>query len=87
MSRKIKVLKSNLVKVSGSVRLTPEAAVAPVRTAFSASADTPQTAAHPPQSARIVDSNNDCAVIEVICSCGNKSHIRCKYAGPAKSEK
>ena len=86
MPTQIKLLKSNQVKVSGSVRLTPEAAVAPVRTAFSASADIPQTEA-PPLSARIIESNSDCAVIEVICSCGNKNHVRCKYADLAKSEK
>jgi len=43
--------------VSGSVRLTPEAAVAPVRTAFSAGADTPQADATP-QSARIIVESN-----------------------------
>jgi len=86
MTKHIRVLKSNQVKVSGSVRLTPEAAVVPVRTAFSAGADTPQTDA-PPRSARIIESNNECAVIEVICSCGNKNHVKCNYADVAKSEK
>ncbi len=86
MPKHIRVLKSNQVKVSGSVRLTPEAAVAPVRTAFSAGADTPQADATP-QSARIVESNSACAVIEVICSCGNKNHVRCNYADVEKSEK
>jgi len=86
MTKHIRVLKSNQVKVSGSVRLTPESAVAPVRTAFSALADTPQTDTTP-QSAKIIESNNECAVIEVICSCGNKNHVKCNYANIAKTEK
>ena len=72
--------------MSGSVRLTPEAAVAPVRTAFSAPAGTPQADATP-QSARIVESNNEYAVIEVICSCGNKNQVQCNYADVAKTGK
>jgi len=86
MPRHIRVLKSNQVTVSGSVRLTPEAAVAPVRTAFSAGADTPLTG-RAPQSAHIVESNSDYAVIEIVCSCGAKNHVQCNYADVAKSKK
>ena len=85
MPKQIRVLKSNQITVSGSVRLTPEAA-APVRTAFSARADTPQAGA-PTQSARVVESNSEYAVIEVICSCGNKNHVQCNYTDVANSKK
>ena len=82
--KQIKVLKSDQVKVSGTVRLTPGGA-APVRTASSAQADTPQADVQP-QSARIVESNSEYAVIEIICSCGAKNHIQCNYGDVAKSE-
>jgi hypothetical protein len=85
MPKIIRVLKKDQIKVSGSVRLTPEAA-APVRTAFSARAGSPQSGSAP-QSARIVESNSDYAVIEVICSCGKKNHVQCNYADVAKSKK
>lgn len=75
MSRRIvTVLKSAQVLVSGSVRLEPGDVAAPVRTTASA-----QTDAHP-QQARIIESNDEYAVIEVICGCGGKSHIQCNYA-------
>ena len=83
-SKQIRVLKSDQVKVSGTVRLTPGGA-APVRTAFSAQAGTPQADVQP-QSARIVESNSEYAVIEIICSCGAKNHIQCNYGDVAKSE-
>ena len=82
--RRIRVLKSDQVKVSGTVRLTPGDG-APVRTTFSAQADGPRAEAVP-QSARIVESNSDYAVIEVVCSCGVKNHIQCDYADAGKTE-
>ncbi len=84
MPKLIKVIKSDQITVSGSVRLTPEAA-APVRTAFSARADTPP-AGSPPQSARVVESNTEYAVIEIVCSCGEKNHVQCNYADVAKAK-
>ena len=83
--RRIKVLKNSRVKVSGTVRLT-SGRVAPVRTACSAQADIPQADLQP-QSARIVESNDEYAVIEIVCSCGAKNHIQCNYADIAKPEK
>ena len=80
--KQIKVLKSDQVKVSGTVRLTPGGA-APVRTASSAQAD---TSAGVPEQARIVESNNEYAIIEVTCGCGAKSHIQCNYSGIDKAQ-
>jgi hypothetical protein len=31
--------------------------------------------------ARILDNNNEYAVIELICSCGRKTIVRCEYGG------
>lgn len=33
--------------------------------------------------ARIVRSTDRGAVVEVVCTCGKKMHVRCVYAGPA----
>ena len=32
------------------------------------------------QQARIVESNNEYAIIEVTCSCGGKAFVQCNYA-------
>lgn len=32
------------------------------------------------QQARIVESNNEYAIIEVTCSCGSKAFVQCNYA-------
>jgi hypothetical protein len=37
------------------------------------------SAAEPIQ-ARIVESNSDYAILEIVCSCGCKTHIQCNYA-------
>jgi hypothetical protein len=81
---RVRILKKSQVKASGTVRLTP-GHVAPVRTTCSARADVPQADLQP-RSARIVESNDEYAVIEVVCSCGAKNHIQCNYADIAKSE-
>lgn len=31
--------------------------------------------------ARILDNNNEYAVVELICSCGRKTIVRCEYGG------
>lgn len=74
------VIKKDQVLVSGSVRLEP-GGDAPVRTATPSQTDPHAPDSEPvAQEARIIESNNEYAVIEVICSCGAKSHIQCNYA-------
>ncbi|HBG26581.1 MAG: hypothetical protein A2Y10_16225 [Planctomycetes bacterium GWF2_41_51] len=46
----------------------------------------PKNSASVPIQARIVESQPQFAVIEVICSCGTKTHIRCEYKAPAASQ-
>jgi len=36
---------------------------------------------------RIVQNNPDFAVIEMICSCGAKTLLKCEYAGPEAASK
>lgn len=80
--RPVKILKAEHVVISGSVRLEI-GGVAPVRTASSDQAD---TFAGVPEQARIVESNNEYAIIEVTCSCGAKSNIQCNYSGIAEAQ-
>ena len=78
----VKILKAEQVVIDGSVRLEIGGG-APVRTASSAQAD---TSAGVPEQARILESNNEYAIIEVTCGCGAKSHIQCNYSGIAKDQ-
>ncbi len=74
----VKVLKSNQVLVSGTARLEAGGGIAPVRTATSG-----QAASHAgfaAQEARILESNDEYAIIEVTCACGAKTHIQCNYS-------
>ena len=74
----VTVIKKDRVRISGTVRLTPEDGHAPVRTAASAQEDS--NAISVPQEARVIESNSDYAIIEVTCSCGDKMNIQCNYA-------
>ena len=71
MRRKvIKVLKKGQVKVGDSVQLGSDTVVdSPVVPGGSVA-----------QQARIVESNNEYAIIEIICSCGQKTHVQCNYS-------
>ena len=71
MRRKvIKVLKKEYVKVGDSVQLGGETAV-----------DSPAApGGSVAQQARIVESNNEYAIIEIICGCGQKTHVQCNYS-------
>ena len=73
----ITIIKKDQVRVGGTVRLAPGGGHAPVMTAASAQADSHISV---PQEARVIESNSDYAIIEVICSCGDKMHIQCNYA-------
>lgn len=76
----VRVLKAEDIELTGSVCLGTGSGPAPVRTDSPAQMDT----AAAPQQARIVESNTEYAVIEVICSCGTKNYIQCNYGQMAK---
>jgi hypothetical protein len=72
MRRKvIRVLKKDKVKVGGSVQLESVAG------GVESSSGPAGSAA---QQARIVESNNEYAIIEITCSCGQKTHVQCNYS-------
>lgn len=83
VNRTVKVVKNNQVQVSGSVCLTPTSTAGTLRLKPATSQTDVQTA-QVPQEARIIESNNEYAIIEVTCSCGAKSHIQCNYAEMTK---
>jgi len=67
-----RVLKANQVKLRGQRRLEigqPSPSPAP---GFRAALASPQV--------RIVENNDRYAVMEITCSCGTKTHVRCDYA-------
>ncbi|MCK5566196.1 MAG: hypothetical protein KAJ07_13210 [Planctomycetes bacterium] len=37
------------------------------------------------EQARVIESNEQYAIIEIVCSCGAKSHIQCNYGDIAES--
>ena len=74
--RTIKILKKDKVKVGGSVQLDGD----------NVSADSPaKPAGSAARQARIVESNNEYAIIEIICSCGQKAHVQCNYSNMTAS--
>lgn len=68
------ILKSNEVKIQGQFHLDAGPTDAP-----------PQQQANPTlpvSQVRILENHPEYAVLELTCSCGNKSHIRCQYENP-----
>jgi hypothetical protein len=71
----IDVIKKHKTCVSGTVRLGMGESNAPVRPSTPSRA-VPQGSIE----ARLIDSNNEFALIEAVCSCGCKTQIKCCYA-------
>ena len=68
-----RILKSNDVKLEGRFHLDV-GHIAPSRTkGKNVALATPQV--------RIVESHPEFGVIEITCSCGTKTYLRCEYAG------
>ena len=85
---KVRVIKADQVRLCGSLCLDLPAAAGhkgPVRPLHHPGAHAPAAHAGTPQQARILESNDEYAIIEVTCSCGAKSHIQCNYASLTKS--
>jgi hypothetical protein len=79
----MKLIKNNQVRDGGTACIGAGEKSAPVRSLTS----TPSGAVpSEPMQARIVESNTDYAIIEVTCSCGQKTHIQCNYVQTAKSQ-
>ena len=73
--RLVTLLKSDTVKMGEqSVAISPGAAAGSADA--SSAAPTGQSAA---REARIVESNDEYAVIEIVCGCGGKSFVQCNF--------
>ncbi len=81
----VKVLKHDQVHLSGSVCLGTESGATTARAATSTRTNTDVDSSA--QQARIVESNSEYSVIEIICGCGRKNYVQCNYADLAESEK
>jgi DUF971 family protein len=80
IARNIEIVKKNRVLAGETVRISVGEKHTSLRPL------TPSAAmAHEPMQARVVESNSEYAIIEVICPCGQKTHIQCHYADAAKS--
>jgi hypothetical protein len=71
-----RVLKSDDVEVDGRLHLDLGGAVPPTQNG--------RNVAVGKQSVRILENQNEYAVMEVTCSCGRKTIIRCDYAGATR---
>ena len=71
-----RILRSGDVELKGQIQLTPSSSAR--------NAAGPQTPVQSNPNVRILESNDDFAVVEFVCSCGQKTHVKCQYA-PAKS--
>lgn len=73
-----RVLKRNSVKLEGRFRLGAGQTPTGSENRTNITSATAQ--------ANIVQNNAECAVLEVTCCCGTKTHIRCEYANTKTSE-
>lgn len=68
------ILKAQDVKLEGRFQLD----------LFQAGASGPQNVngtSSTPQTARVVENGSDCAIVEITCSCGTKTCLKCEYVG------
>jgi hypothetical protein len=83
-SRHMKLIKNNQIRVGGTACVGAGEKSAPVR---SSTPCVPSGAVpSEPMQARIVESNTDYAIIEVTCSCGQKTHVQCNYVNTVKTQ-
>jgi hypothetical protein len=73
-----RILKSNEVKLEGRFLLDTAKAGLDLPKRQVAASSVPQV--------RILESHEQYAVIEVICSCGTKTSLRCEYAGTSAQD-
>jgi hypothetical protein len=74
------ILKSDEVKLEGQFRLD----VAQVQSQTGGPKE--QSPALPAPQVRIVENHTEFADIEITCSCGIKTHLKCEYAGTQVTE-
>jgi hypothetical protein len=68
------ILKAQDVKLEGQFQLDL------FQAGLSGSQNVNDTSSTPP-TARVVENRPDCAVVEITCSCGTKTSLKCEYIG------
>ena len=69
-----RILKADNIKIEGQFQLAlDQSAMGPPSGQASTSTDTP--------SACIVENHPEFAIVEITCSCGTKTRLKCEYAG------
>lgn len=68
------ILKAHDVKLEGQFQLDL------VQAGLSRPQNANNTSSTPP-TARVVENRPDCAVVEITCSCGTKTCLKCEYIG------
>ncbi len=77
----VRILKAEHVKVNGSINL-PLATAAQKQSTSAPSA----VAEKAELDARVIKKDTDFVLIELTCTCGRKTRLKCNYAGPAVPE-
>ena len=72
-----KVIKSDKMEINGTAHVEP--ATGTVQCRPLASSEAAGAAGAAIQQARIIESNDGYAILELICSCGCKSRVQCNY--------
>ena len=71
------ILKADNVKMEGQFHLSLDQPTGPPPRQRSTTVATPM--------ARIVENHPEFAVVEIVCSCGAKTQLKCEYAGAEAS--
>lgn len=77
------ILKSSEVKLEGQIRLDPRCLPAQARVYSREGGGGDSDSIGAQAGVRIIESNPEFAVIEVVCCCGAKTYLKCQYAGGA----
>ena len=72
-----KVVKPDKIEINGAAHIEP--GIGTVQCRPLPSSGTAGTADGSIQQARIIESNDSYAILELICSCGCKSRVQCNY--------
>ena len=73
----VRVIKPDKMEISGTATIEPGAGAVQCRPL--ASSETAAAGGAAIQQARIIESNDSYAILELICSCGCKSRVQCNY--------
>jgi hypothetical protein len=77
LSKCAKVIKADQMEINGTAYIEPAAGTVQCRSLVSSEAVGGGSGGVP--QARIIESNDSRAILELVCSCGCKSRVQCNY--------